>query len=340
MVYEDPDQQTDSNAIEGLPVNAPLYVIVRGSDRISLARTLQDALAGNALDLTALGTGTNHALQFEQLQRLDLSPTATVLPAEVRSQLASTSVAEYQLSLADADIQAGDQLVLRFTNLSAGTDPIVLTYDVPAEAASEAAVTMALRALIEAEPGLLQGSTEEVGSDAYLSLEEGGESQLRFKAQQPATNFTLVAEQRRGDALLPNTLRLVQELQSYKPKDAAVGLELRFAGDTPAPDGQLVELSDGVLQAADGSLIGVEAFLQADQRLVNAAGETLAADRLVAMASLGRIYSEANGDASHWQARFSSQPFVDADHTGPITTRFAMPQKIVLATNIVLNRYE
>ena len=248
---------------DGIGRGANAFLSIRADTSNPSSLSLEASTAGKAF--TALAYATNQAVA--QQERLDLSGTWTV----------------------------GDQITLTLTNGLVGSATVPYTYTVVDP--SIQAIRDGLTNDFQSKAGVGHGA------GSFLVVSNGtGNGQMLFTAGQAGTGFTLLATVTPLSAAQPDaaplaavTTQTANQIGADDSQTATLSevvsnsralnlLDQRFrfqlaAGEQEPNnlvDGSIVTLASGLLQQADGALLGAQGFLSASNGLFGADGSSLA----------------------------------------------------------------
>ncbi len=286
----------NSAAIGGLSPGGDYFVIPRGSGRIALAISPQEALANQAVDLESIGAGPEHFLRFQQGQ----TPTVAVTlePLASGDQVASMATQAQQVLIlfgpgdADVDIQT---LTLTLLNQAPHSDTQFVSELLTADdVTNPSGLRDRFLNAINATAGLTQGEGAEVGSVAYLTAVASGDYGILLTATSPGVGFgALLTGTSNEDDLVTNLPASLSETVANGEAINGLNWQLAPASGSAAPlHGQMVQWTSGLLQQSDGGLLGAAAFLTAAGQLIGADGASAAQ---VSLTNGSIVYREQAG---------------------------------------------
>ena len=289
----------NSATIGGLSPGGDYFVIPRGAGRIALAVSPQEALAGVAVDLTSTGSGPEHLLRFEQGQTPTLA--VTLEPLASGDPVASMATqAQQDLIVFSGGGAEGDTLTITLLNQARHSDTQFVTETLTAnDLIDPSGLRDRFLAAINATPGLTQGEGAEIGSVAYLTAVASGSSGILLTATTPGVGFgaQVTARDSNSDPLTTPPAILSEPAANGQAING-LNWQLTPASGAAVPlHGQMVQWSSGLLQQANGTLVGADAFLTArsltaSSQLIGADGAPLTATQQVSLDNGSIVYWE------------------------------------------------
>jgi hypothetical protein len=311
----------NSATIGGLSPGGDYFVIPRGAGRIALAVSPQEALAGIAVDLTSTGSGPEQLLRFEQGQTPTLA--VTLEPLASGDPVASMATqAQQNLIVFSGGGAEGDTLTLTLLNQARYSDTQFVTETLTAnDLIDPSGLRDRFLAAINATPGLTQGEGAEIGSVAYLTAVASGSSGILLTATTPGVGFgaQVTARDSNSDPLTTPPAILSEPAANGQ---AINGLNWQLTPTSGAAvplHGQMVQWSSGLLQQANGALVGADAFLTAKSltagsQLIGADGAPLTTTQQVSLGNGSIVYWEQDTPSGgfsggYWRYLGDSSPF-------------------------------
>ena len=275
--YVLPDKASgqDSYPIGGLTGDTLYYLIPRGGDRFALALTPENALANRAIDLTQLGTGSQHLIHYDLgtnfTVKAQLQPLAT---GDYRPP--STPVAQVAGLILSGNYEVGDSVTITFQNQGlANTDPQELSYKATSSNITD--IRNGIINLINSSSGI------GTGTGSYLQAAAGtiaGVTAINLSAKTAGSPFLVIAAATNGPVSTNSDRTQAISVESLTQNVTPPNQLNQKLSLTGAPTGlgniATVQLSSGLLQTSANALIGAQAFLTAADVLVNSAGTSLA----------------------------------------------------------------
>ena len=300
-----PDQESakDSYPIEGLTGGTDYYLIPRGGTRYALAASQEDALAGLALDLTGLGTGSFHLLSLEEGQTIQVQ--AELLPLQDDDiQAPGDAQAQVNHLLLDGTFETGD--VIKISLLNEGDR---------SNSTSDLSFTVATPERSAIRDGLIQLINSSVGSGdgAYVlaaPTATGDPGIVAISALVAGQPFLLIAGALNGSGA-DNTDTTqgisVEVIQDNVTPANQLDLNVTFVEPPSSlPPQTTVQISQGLLQAASQQLIGASAFLTSTDQLIDSTGSPVDESGVLSLRPGDVVYVEtaAAGPTSGAYLRF------------------------------------
>ena len=294
----------DSYPIGGLLADTLYYLIPRGGNRYAVAATIEDALANRAIDLTALGVGSQHVLHYELGSNVQVSGALVDLASSDYKET-SESKAQVENVVISGSYEIGDVVAITVQDLgSPSTRPANLSYAVTST--NPSSIRDGLINLINTTVGVGTGTGSYLTAATVAS--NGQALSLTAKKAGSAILVTATATNGIGNATTAEIASVVSVSENYiPPNQIAKKLVLT---SPPATMGRMstVQLSSGLIQRADKSLYGAAAFLNSSNGITTNTGTVLAGTATITLKSGDIVYVEtlAGGVTSGSYLRYAA----------------------------------